>query len=680
MSLRLGVDVGGTFTDVALLDDARGQLHLFKLPTTPADPSVAAIDGIEGILTTAGASASDVTAVGHGTTVGTNAILEGRTARVGLITTAGFRDLLDIARQRRPRTYDMTVDRARPFVLRRHRGELVERIRYDGTVGTPLDLGPLPAIVDAFARDGIEAIAVCFLHAYANPAHERAVERAIAATGRTLAISLSSDVAPEFREYERFSTTVINAALVPVMRAYLRNFEARVRGRGIPGTTYLSQSSGGVMTLEAGAKLPAATLFSGPAAGVTGAIAVARQAGFDDLLTFDMGGTSTDVCLVRGGEAVIANQRAVEGHPVRTAAVDVHSVGAGGGSAASLDAGGFLRVGPRSVGAVPGPVCYGHGGTTPAVTDANLVLGRLNPAGLLDGRVPLYLDRAVAALASAVGAAKNTSAIEAARGVLDVVNSNMVRALRVVSVERGWDPRDFTLVAFGGAGPLHACDLARELDVRRVLVPPAPGVLCAMGLLVADLRSDATRTYLRSAARVSAADVTGWFEDVRAQADRAMAVPKETRVEQLRWLDMRYAGQNYELRVPVPIDPLSDGDLALVVKGFHEAHRRRHGYEAPEADVQIVNVRVALRVPPQPLPALSRPAATTAPAPVATRDVFFGEAGRFMPTPIYQRAALPVGYGVTGPVVIEQMDSTVIVPPDVNGVVDDWGNVILELA
>jgi N-methylhydantoinase A len=393
-----------------------------------------------------------------------------------------------------------------------------------------------------------------------------------------------------------------------------------------------------------------------------------------------MGGTSTDVCLVRGGEAVIANIRAVEGHPVRTAAVDVHSVGAGGGSAAALDAGGFLRVGPRSVGAVPGPVCYGRGGITPAVTDANLVLGRLNPAGLLGGRVPLHLDRAAEALRAAVAAPKGLSPVEAARGVLEVVNSNMVRALRVVSVERGWDPRDFTLVAFGGAGPLHACDLGRELDVRRVLVPPAPGVLCAMGLLVADLRSDASRTYLRSAARVSGAEVSGWFADVRDQAQRAMAVPLGTRVEELRWLDMRYAGQNYELRIPVATEPLSDEDLGLVVKRFHEAHRRRHGYEAPEADVQLVNVRVALRVPPQPLPALSRPDAARVPSPVATREVFFGEVGRFVPTPVYQRATLPGGFPVAGPLVVEQMDSTIIVPPDVKGVVDDWGNLVLELA
>ena len=680
MSLRIGVDIGGTFTDVALLDDARGRLALFKLPTTPQDPSVAALTGIEAILANAAARAGDVTSVGHGTTVGTNAILEGRTARVGLITTAGFRDLLDIARQRRPRTYDMTVDRTRPLVLRRHRGELVERMRYDGTVAAPLDLGPLSEILERFAGEAIESLAVCFLHAYANPAHERDVERAIAATGRAIPISLSSEVAPEFREYERFSTTVVNAALVPVMRSYLRNFEARVHAAGIPGTTYLSQSSGGVMTLEAGGRLPAATLFSGPAAGVTGAIAVARQAGFEDLLTFDMGGTSTDVCLVRGGEAVIANMRSVEGHPVRTAAVDVHSVGAGGGSAASLDAGGFLRVGPRSVGAVPGPVCYGRGGTTPAVTDANLVLGRLNPAGLLDGRVPLYLDRATEALHTAIGAPKSMSAVEAARGVLEVVNSNMVRALRVVSVERGWDPRDFTLVAFGGAGPLHACDLARELDVRRVLVPPAPGILCAMGLLVADLRSDASRTFLRSAATVSGAEVSGWFADVRAQAERAMAVPRGTKVEELRWLDMRYAGQNYELRVPVATDPLSDEDLRQVVERFHDAHRRRHGYEAPESDVQLVNVRVALRVPPQPLPVLARPDATTAPSPVATRDVFFPEAGRFVGTPVYQRATLPVGFAVAGPLVVEQMDSTVIVPPGVKGVVDTWGNLVLELA
>jgi N-methylhydantoinase A len=676
---RIGVDGGGTFTDGALLDAARARRRRGMVPTTPGDPSLGALAGLREILDATGARPPEVTSVGHGTTVATNAILEGRTARVGLITTEGFRDLLEIGRQRRPKLFDLTADRARPLVLRRHRRELAERVLHDGRVARPLDLAPLAAILDDFRREGMESLAVCFLHAYVNPGHERLVRAAVERAWPGVPVSLSSEVAPEFREFERFSTTVVNAALIPLMRAYLSGFEQRVREVGIGGTTFLSQSSGGVMTLDAGGRLPAATLFSGPAAGVTGAIAVARQAGFEDLLTFDMGGTSTDVCLVRGGDAVVAGQRSVEGHPVRLAAVDVHSVGAGGGSAASLDAGGFLRVGPASVGAVPGPACYGRGGTRPAVTDASLVVGRLNPAGLLGGRLPLYPERSAAALLAEVGARRGLSAVDAARGVLDVVGSNMVRALRVVSVERGWDPRDFTLVAFGGAGPLHACDLARELGVRRVVVPPAPGVLCAIGLLAADLRSDASRTWLRAAEGVSGAEVTRWFEEVQALAAAQMAAPRGARVEELRWLDMRYAGQNYELRVPVPSDPLSDADLGQVVKSFHDAHRRRHGYDAPEASVQIVNVRVALRVPPAPLP-LSPPLETQAPEPVARREVFFEEAGRFLACPVWRRETLPAGFGLAGPAVVEQMDSTLVIPPDVRATVHESSSLILELA
>lgn len=679
MVYRIGVDVGGTFTDISLLDDEHGRLYLFKVPTTPDDPSVGALSGVEAILRATGARPEEVTSLGHGTTVGTNALLEGRTAKVGLITNQGFRDLLEIGRQRRPNLFDLTVDRARPLVPRRLRREIPERTLVDGRIRLPADLSGLGAILSDFRRESVQSVAVCFLHAYANPTHERQVRARMRQLWPGLPVSLSSEVAPEFREFERLSTTVLNAALVPLMRAYLSNFRRRIDSIGITGIAYLSQSSGGVMSFEGGATLPAATLFSGPAAGVNGAVAVARQAGFDDLVTFDMGGTSTDVCLVQGGRPVVANERSVEGYPVRMASMDVHSVGAGGGSVASVDSGGFLCVGPASAGAVPGPVCYGRGGERATVTDANVVLRRLNPLRLLDGRMRLYPEKATGALAHAVGAAKGLSPTDAARGVVAVVNSNMVRALRVVSVERGYDPRDFILVAFGGAGPLHACDLARELGIRRVLVPAAPGVLCAIGLLAADLRSDASRTYLRPAAGVRGEEITAWFEEVRAQAQAAMTIPAGSAMEELRWLDMRYLGQNYELRVPVDPRPITDEDLALLIKAFHAAHRRAHGYDAPEAPVQLVNVRVALRVSPAPLPSLLGPATKGVPRPEATREVFFEEAAGFVSCPVYRRDTLCAGFVLKGPAVIEQMDSTVVVPPDAAGTVDASGNLIVEL-
>ncbi len=677
MAHRIGIDVGGTFTDIALLDDEAGRLHLFKVPTTPEDPSTGALAGIESVLGASGVGAADVSAVGHGTTVATNAILQRRTAPVGLITTEGFRDLLEIGRQRRPRLFDLGVDRPPALVPRRLRREVPERMLFDGRVARPVDLDGVEAIVHEFRAAGVVSIAVCFLHAYANPAHERLVGDVIRRLWPSAPVSLSSDVAPEFREFERLSTTVLNAALVPLMRAYLANFERRVREVGIKGATYLSQSSGGVMSLEAGGRLPAATLFSGPAAGVTGAIAVARQAGLEDLLTFDMGGTSTDACLVRAGEAVVGNERSVEGYPVRMAALDVHSVGAGGGSAASVDEGGFLRVGPESVGAVPGPACYGRGERA-AVTDANVVLGRLG-ARLLGGRLTIEPARSVAAIAATVARPRALSVDEAARGILAVVNSNMVRALRVVSVERGHDPRDFTLVAFGGAGPLHACDLARDLGMRRVLVPPAPGVLCAIGLLAADLRSDASRTYLKTAGRVTGAALTAWFTEVRAQAQVALTVPATTAVEERRWLDMRYVGQNHELRVAVEPGPLADGDVARLVITFHAAHRRLHGYDAPEAVVQIVNVRVALRVPPAPLPPAAPAPRRSAPRPMETREVLFEDVGRRLACPVYWRDDLPPGFELRGPALVEQMDSTLVLPPDVRAGVHASGSLLLEV-
>ncbi len=671
------MDVGGTFTDVAVLDDDRGDLHLFKLPTTPRDPSEGAVDGIHNVLLGSGLAAANIRAVGHGTTVATNAILQGQTARVGLITTHGFRDLLEIGRQRRPKLFDLTADRPPALVPRRLRRELAERTLHDGGVARALAPDGLDKIVADFGAEAVASIAVCFLHAYANPTHERMVRDALQRIWPGVPVSLSSDITPEFREFERLSTTVINAALVPLMRTYLGNFDRRVRALGMTGVTYLSQSSGGVMTLEAGGRLPAATLFSGPAAGVTGAIAVARQANFDDLLTFDMGGTSTDVCLVRGGEAVVGGERTVQGYPVRMATLDVHSVGAGGGSAAFVDRGGFLRVGPQSVAAVPGPACYGRG-DAPAVTDANLVLGRLG-AQLLGGRLSIDVTRAAKAIADAVGKPKGASVEEAAAGMLAVVNSNMVRALRVVSVERGYDPRDFALVAFGGAGPLHACDVARELGMRHVVVPPAPGVLCAIGLLAADLRADASRTYLRAASAVTGRELTAWFGEVRGHAQAAMAVPPSHVTEERRALDMRYEGQNHEIRLAVESGPLDDKDVARVVEGFHDAHRGLHGYDAREATVQIVNVRVALRVPPAPLP-LARPARQAgAPRPRETRDVFFEEAGGRLPCPVYQRVDMPADFELRGPMVLEQMDSTVVVPPDVRGAVHQSGSLVLQL-
>src|SRR5580658_175827 len=495
MAWRVGVDSGGTFTDVCLFDDETGRVEVWKVSSTPDDPSKGIAAGVAEAMARVDAAPAGISYFGHGTTVATNALIQHRGARTGLITTDGFRDLLEIGRQKRPDLYDLMADKPVPLVSRDLRFEVPERLRHDGTVETKLDEGALRLAVRRLKAANVEAVAVCFLYGFINTAHEEAASRILFEEFPETFISIAHEVAPEFREFERLSTTVVNAYLGPVMRGYIRRLSDRLRALDVRATPHLTQSNGGVISFEQAERLPVRTILSGPSTGVVGAREVGKLAGFGDLITFDMGGTSTDVALLSDGECSLAGEAVVHGYPIKAPMLDIHTVGAGGGSIAYID-GGLLKVGPRSAGADPGPVCYGLGNTEPTVTDANLLLGLLNPRYLLGGRMAVHhglAREAIERLAEGLGLDPMATAL----GILSVVTANMARAIRVISVQRGYDPRDYTLVAFGGAGPLHAAHLAKELDIRRVLVPRSPGILCAMGLLLTDLRADFALTRLR---------------------------------------------------------------------------------------------------------------------------------------------------------------------------------------
>jgi len=677
---RIGIDVGGTFTDLYLVDQATGAAARHKLLSTPGEPHIAPLAGIREILGKVGAAGGEVAFVGLGTTVMTNALLERKGALTGLLTTAGFRDLLEIARQKRPHTFDPFVSKPEPLVPRHLRVEVVERVAADGSVLVPLDRGSLDAAIVQLQKEGVEAVAVCLLNAYANPAHEQDVAAALRSRWPASHVSVSSGVLPEFREYERLSSTVVNAYLMPATRDYFRKFETEVGRLAIPEPPFIMNSGGGIMTPDQAGERPIDTLFSGPSGGVSGAIHVATRAGYRNIITFDMGGTSTDVCLVQNGKAQLSHTRTISGYPLKAAALDVHTVGAGGSSIAALDAGGMLQVGPASAGARPGPACYGQGGERPTVTDANVVLGRLNPEFLLGGALRIAAERSHAAIEKHIATPREIAVVEAAASIIAVADTNMAHAVRFVSVERGLDPADFMLIAFGGAGPVHAASVAQQLGVAGVLVPPGPGVLCAMGVLVNDLQADVSRTRIvNEIAAECSAVADRCYRDLEERARLAFArQPDGARVTLHRTADVRYLGQNHELTVEAPAGLFDETALAAVKDNFHAAHRELFGYASLDKKIELVTFRVRAR-----LAGGGRDFAGTAPGaragdpqPIATRSVFFEEAG-FIACPIFERDGLREGDRLAGPVIVEQMDCTTVVPPGFTARVDAFLNLLL---
>lgn len=676
----VGCDVGGTFTDFSATEVASGRVVIHKRPSTPDDPSRAILMGLCELTEMHAINPASISRFAHGTTVATNALLQRKGAKVAVVTTQGFRDLLEIGRQTRPLIYDLQVD-APPALAERHlRFEIEERIGPEGQVIRPLRDVSLAALIEAIrAEEGIEAIAVCLIFSYLNADHEQRLARELRKAFPDTFVSVSSEVQPEFREYERFSTTLINAFLQPEVTRYMDRLQKEVRAVAPNADFGIFQSSGGLMSVERAAQLPVRTALSGPAAGAVGASGAGAASKIGDVITLDIGGTSTDVCLIRGGKTALASTRDISGFRIRLPMVDIHTVGAGGGSIARIGSDGLMKVGPESAGAVPGPACYCRGGTLPTVSDANVLLGRL-PKELAGGGLTIDRDRAVSAiqpLADELG----VSLEDAALGMIGIATANMTRAIRVVSVEKGYDPRRFTLMPFGGAGGLHAADVARALGMKRILLPRAPGILCAEGLIVADLQED----FVTNARAELDGDLSLVRAGVKVLGERAHfwfgleAADVESRMMTLHF-DMRYLGQNYELSVEVwkGVDQPVCPDAVVVREAFLAEYRRSYGHCDPDAPIEIVNLRLRASG------SLARAEATAVAkgqelASFDTVDVWFTGEGP-VHTPMYRRDGLPVGTEIKGPAIITQLDSTTVVPPDAVISVDAALNMIMELS
>jgi N-methylhydantoinase A len=650
---RLGIDVGGTFTDLVALSE--GTLITAKVPSTPQDQS----EGVMNAISTSDVEPSAVLALAHGMTVATNALLERRGARTALITTEGFRDVLEIARQNRPALYDLTHDRPPPLIPRELRFMVTERMGPKGEI-SPLDEDSLKKVIAAVEEAEVKAVAVCLLFAFMYPEHERRVGETLREALPNLHVSLSSEVLPEFREYERFSTTAADAYLAPRLAAYFSNLAAKAEEAGVPGPLIM-QSSGGVVPVEDAISDAAGCVLSGPAGGVVGAAYVGEKGGYHDLLTFDMGGTSTDVAPIIEGEAQTTTETVVAGVPIKLPMVDVHTVSAGGGSIAWADPGGALRVGPHSAGAEPGPAAYDQGGEEPTVTDANLFLGYLADGVELGGEMVLRRDLAQKALSS-LGDKLGLDAEETALGILRVANAEMVRALRVISVERGLDPRDFALLAFGGAGGMHACSLAEELDIETVLVPRAGGVLSALGLAISDLRRDYVSPFLGSLAEVEEGEFERRFTELENTASEDLDGPEHT-----RRADLRYRGQSFEITVDA-------GSFGGLEESFHAAHQQRYGYRMEDEAVELVNVRLISTVPVE-KPELSEPE-PEGDAQAGRREANFD--GEWLEVSVLDRESVGAGSEVAGPEIVEFKESTCVVRPGWRGTVDGVGTLVLE--
>ena len=683
---RVAVDIGGTFTDIVFLD-ADGRRHVKKVSSSVEDYARAIVDGLREVFEENALSGGDVIEVLHGTTVASNALLELRGVRTGLITTRGFRDVLEIRRLRMPRLYDLTWEKPPTLVERRLRQEVDERIDVRGGVQRPLDDGDVERVLDGLLAQNIEALAVCLLNSWANPVHEARIKAIVQRRAPGLPLCLSSEVLPEIKEYERTSTTVINTYVLPIVQRYLATLRSGLDAIAVRGPLLIMQSNGGLMTDEAAAARPMHIIESGPAAGVVGAQALAKRVGLDKLITFDMGGTTAKASLVEDGAISRAAEYQVgggimhgsrlltgAGYLLRVPAIDLAEVGAGGGSIVWRDAGGALQVGPRSAGASPGPLCYDLGGTEPTVTDANVILGYLSPAALAGGAVKLNAARAHEVFQERVAEPMGLPLAEAAYGAHLIAASNMMRAIRAVSSERGRDPREYALFAFGGNGPLFAARMARELEMTRVVIPPAPGLFSAFGLLYSEVEHHYVRTWRRRTRGLDAAELGEAFGRLEDEARRQLASEgfSGAAVRLERSADCRYQGQSFELTVPVT------ASLALD-EAFGREHERTYGHRAgPDEPVEIVSLRVVGRGLSDRPRVGERPAALQAPQTAAAmRRVYFGAQAGWLTTPILSRADLVTPR--EGPAVVEEYDATCVVPPGARAALDAWGNIVMEV-
>jgi N-methylhydantoinase A len=680
----VGVDIGGTFTDFMLYDTESGGVHVHKVPSTPAEPERAMVTGLAELCADAGLAPADVAGVFHGTTVATNAVLQHEGAVAGMITTRGFRDIVHIGRHQRPLHYSVLQDipwQAHPFVRRRHRKVVTERIvPPTGEVLTPLDEGEVRAAARELRDEGVEAVAVCFLFSYLNPEHERRAAAIVREEMPDAFVTTSADIFPQFREFERFTTATMSAFVGPKTGKYLDRLATSLDAEGVGGELHVMMSNGGLASVHTAAERPVSLLLSGPAAGILGGQWAGALADRRRLITFDMGGTSADIGIVTEDGVTEASARDtwVGGYPLLVPMLDVHAIGAGGGSVAYVDEGGAFRVGPRSAGASPGPACYGEGGQEPTISDAHIVLGRLDPDRFLDGRMKLDRDAAVDVvqkLADQLG----LGLLETAEGILTIANSNMARAIRSRTIEKGHDPREFALVAFGGAGPLHAAEVADSLEIPEVLVPPHPGITSAGGLLTSDLKYDQMRTVFQLEGSVDSERLNGELDELETELRRWLerdGVPAGD-VEVIRALDCRYVGQGYELRVTLEAGPFTEAALDQ----FHVLHEREYG-SAYGDPIEIVNARVTAigRRPPVESPPVT--SGTLEQALMGEHEGVFRVEGSLqaLQTRFYDRALLPLHDAIAGPAVVFHPDTTTVVPPGWDAAADASGNLILTKA
>lgn len=685
----IGVDVGGTFTDLVLTDPESGEIRVHKVPTSGEDPSEGVMRGVSEICEMASAKPEEISYIFHGTTTATNAILEHKGAEVGLITTKGFRDILHIGRHQRPQNYSIMQEipwQDRTLVRRRHRKVVPERLAPPrGEVLEPLDEDAVRKAVKELREAEVEAVAVCFLFSYLNPEHEERAREIIEEEFPEAFVTTSSSVFPQFREFERFTTAAINAFVGPRVGRYARNLREGLKEGGVRAHVHIMRSNGGVSTLEIAAEQPVTLLLSGPAAGVLGGDWAGEASRRQKLITFDVGGTSADIGITteRGFTEAGARDTWIAGFPVMVPMINISTIGAGGGSIAYMDEGGAFRVGPRSAGAVPGPASYGQGGTEPTVTDAHVVLGRIDPERFLGGNMQLYPERAheaVEGLARKLG----LDVRETAAGILRILDSNMANATRAITVQKGHDPRQFSLVAFGGAGPLHAVEVARLLGVREIIIPAYPGINSAIGLLTTDLKYDVIATQFTLSTDPDLehlnADLERLEDEVHSQL-RADGIAEED-IEISRSVDCRYVGQGYELRVTLPEGRLDEESIGQVWERMHELHRAEYGHAFEDNPVELVNLRVSgvgrtPKISEIPLGGERN----LSEARLKEGDVYFGKNGTLeaLAATFYDRSRLPVGETIEGPAVILQNDTTTVLPPDTSGVLDESGNLVVEL-
>lgn len=685
----IGVDVGGTFTDVVFTDTETNETVIHKVPTTPDDPSRGVLSGLNEICERFEVARADIEHVLHGTTIATNAVLEYKGARAGMVTTEGYRDIIHIGRHQRPQHYSIMQEvpwQDRPLVQRRYRKTVPERLAPpDGRELLPLDEEAVRRAARELKEAGVEAIAVCFLFSYLDPSHEDRAREIIVEEYPDCFVTTSSSVSPQFREFERFTTACMNAFIGPGVRNYVNQLASALAENGFEADLHVMGSNGGVATAGMVSEKPVMTLLSGPAAGVLGGGFAGAASKRDRLITFDVGGTSADIGLIVDGTYAEATARDtwIGGYPVMAPMIDIHTIGAGGGSIAYVDAGGAFRVGPESAGAQPGPAAYARGGQRPTVTDAHVVLGRLHPTNFLGGEMELDVAAAqsvIDGLAEQLG----LSRAEAAEGVLTIVNANMANAIRSRTVQKGHDPRDFTLVAFGGAGPLHGVEVAQALGIPTVLVPPYPGITSAVGLLTTDLKYDTMKTEFQTSDAIDLDRLTADFEGLQLQLAEQFAADgiQADDVSFARAGDLRYVGQGYELRVAFPPGPVSEETIKAVFDAFHEQHRVEYGHVFSDSPLEIVNIRVTGtgRMPKIATPS-PRSGSTLKDALIETRDCVFrvGDELKTMPTPLYARELLPLNEAFPGPAIILQKDTTTVAPPRTTLTAEPGGNLMIKL-